>query len=371
LDQAAQSLQNFGARKVRRSAASDVAFVERQLDEAEAQFLASSRAIRDFQQSSAFTDLGAQGRQVVDRLQTITDDISQLELQEDALRQLSIDLQGFGIEGVDLVAFLAVLPEEINPQLRTLVGEIQDRRDEAQRLLTEEGKTLNHPEVKGVIEQVRSRESELEAALEQNLLRISQDLAVQSMYLAQIQSRQSDIPGLRNELEALEVERTSDMETVRFLKAQIYQARIVAASAEPYVDIVDPASPAFSVRPRAWTNTALGALLGLMLGIGAAFFLEYLDRTVRTRADVETLLGIPVLGIIPKLRSVSDGEPVPASPDVPMLVAMDPLDPATESYRSLRMNLVFTGTDDRPVGRPDDRCRPASSVHPQGSRSLP
>ena len=97
-------------------------------------------------------------------------------------------------------------------------------------------------------------------------------------------------------------------------------------------------------------NVVLGALLGLILGVGAAFFLEYLDRTVRTSADVETLLGIPVLGIIPRLRRVAlDQEGPSASKGLPLLVALDPLDPAAEAYRNLRMNLMFMGTEGDPV----------------------
>ena len=95
-----------------------------------------------------------------------------------------------------------------------------------------------------------------------------------------------------------------DQETVRFLKAQQYQAEITAAGATAYVTFVDSAVAAHPLTTGGQTNLFLGALLGLILGVGAAFFLEYLDRTVRTSADVEMLLSIPVLGIIPRLRKI-------------------------------------------------------------------
>ena len=86
--------------------------------------------------------------------------------------------------------------------------------------------------------------------------------------------------------------------------------------------------------------------------MGAAFFLEYLDRTVRTSSDIETLLGIPVLGIIPRLRrlgAAEDEPPATAAQGVPLLVTLDPLDPAAEAYRNLRMNLMFMSTEDEPI----------------------
>jgi succinoglycan biosynthesis transport protein ExoP len=94
----------------------------------------------------------------------------------------------------------------------------------------------------------------------------------------------------------------------------------------------------------------LGAILGLILGVGAAFFLEYLDRTVRTSADVEMLLSIPVLGIIPQLRKIApEAEAGNGRSDLPLLVALDPLDPAAEAHRNIRMNLMFMSTEEKPI----------------------
>jgi len=94
----------------------------------------------------------------------------------------------------------------------------------------------------------------------------------------------------------------------------------------------------------------MGAILGLILGVRAAFFIEYLDRTVRTSADVEMLLNIPVLGIIPRLRQVvSESEANGRPAGLPLLVALDPLDPAAEAYRSLRMNIMFMSTKEKPI----------------------
>ena len=102
--------------------------------------------------------------------------------------------------------------------------------------------------------------------------------------------------------------------------------------------------------PCCTSKLTLSAILGLILGVGAAFFLEYLDRTVRTSSDVEMLLSIPVLGIIPRLRKVPpESEAEDRRSDLPLLVALDPLDPAAEAYRNLRMNIMFMSTEDKPI----------------------
>ncbi len=61
-----------------------------------------------------------------------------------------------------------------------------------------------------------------------------------------------------------------------------------------------PKTPA---KPNKARNILLGLVLGLLGGIGTAFFVEYLDNTVKSTEDVEAKLGVPVLGVISLLRS--------------------------------------------------------------------
>src|SRR6266403_148301 len=85
--------------------------------------------------------------------------------------------------------------------------------------------------------------------------------------------------------------------------------------------------PSYPARPRVGLNLTLGMLVGLVIGIGLAFFIEYLDTSVKTMEDVESLLGLPVLAIIPKgihLLHKDQGD----SPDA-------------EAYRILRTNIEF------------------------------
>ncbi|WP_445491748.1 YveK family protein [Niallia sp. 03133] len=52
------------------------------------------------------------------------------------------------------------------------------------------------------------------------------------------------------------------------------------------------------VSPNPPINIAIAAVIGLMIGVGLAFLLEYLDNTVKTEQDIESLLELPVLGAI-------------------------------------------------------------------------
>ncbi|PUB10194.1 YveK family protein [Paenisporosarcina sp. OV554] len=52
------------------------------------------------------------------------------------------------------------------------------------------------------------------------------------------------------------------------------------------------------IKPNPMLNMAIAAVVGLMLGVGIAFLLEYLDTSIKTEQDVEDSLGFPILGLI-------------------------------------------------------------------------
>ncbi len=98
------------------------------------------------------------------------------------------------------------------------------------------------------------------------------------------------------------------------------------------VEILDPAEANFRpVKPNKIFNIGLGVLIGLAMGIGLAFFIEYLDTSVKTIDDVERALQAPVLGVIPQ--------------NVGYLINEGPDSPHAEAYRVLRTNILFSLKD--------------------------
>jgi capsular polysaccharide biosynthesis protein len=71
------------------------------------------------------------------------------------------------------------------------------------------------------------------------------------------------------------------------------------------VSILSPAvlkdNPA-PVAPNPMLNMAIAAVVGLMLGVGIAFLLEYLDTSIKNDQDIEDVLGVPVLGVISPIQ---------------------------------------------------------------------
>lgn len=92
--------------------------------------------------------------------------------------------------------------------------------------------------------------------------------------------------------------------------------------------------PTTHFSPKKKRNIMLGLIIGLFGGIGIAFFVDYLDQTVRSAYNATKRFNIPVLGTIPfyheKERKIEN------------IVLNDPLSSIAEAYKSIRMFIFFS-----------------------------
>jgi uncharacterized protein involved in exopolysaccharide biosynthesis len=106
------------------------------------------------------------------------------------------------------------------------------------------------------------------------------------------------------ELQLARLERAVKVsENIYLLLLEKYQeARINEVMELGNMRIIDNAlAPDEPIKPRKILNLAIGGILGLMMGVMLVFFMEYMDNTIKTTDDIERYLGLPVLGLIPKV----------------------------------------------------------------------
>lgn len=125
---------------------------------------------------------------------------------------------------------------------------------------------------------------------------------------------------LANVVPALEPEATDGTSPVRL--SQVSEAQ----------PAVKPTSPNIAL------NLALGAIVGLLLGLGAAILRTALDNKVRNPSDAEQIVRAPAIGAIAFDTKARER---------PLIVHADPLSPRAESFRALRTNLQFLDTNGR------------------------
>jgi capsular exopolysaccharide synthesis family protein len=169
----------------------------------------------------------------------------------------------------------------------------------------------------------------------------------------------------------LQREAESNRQIYQSLMQQEKELRVISNSRTNNVQVMDRAEvPGAPFSPNARKDWFTAILAGLLVALGLAFGLEYLDDTVKTPEDVTARLRLPMLGLVPSIRGDR----------VPLLSEPVPHD-FGEAFRSLRTSLVFTSssqgarviavTSSQPLeGKTTTACNLAMALALGGSRVL-
>lgn len=169
-------------------------------------------------------------------------------------------------------------------------------------------------------------------------------------------SRLETIPTKALVLQRLQRSQQAQEQLYVALLEKMQEARIAEQSELGYVEIVDTARlPRMPVGPAVPRTVGMGALLGLMMGIGLALLRNAVDNRVREPDDLEAT-GLPLFGVLPDLRKLIkqefggldrkalDGH----SYSTRLVSLLSPLSAAAEAYRGLRTNIQFMSPEVSP-----------------------
>ncbi len=126
------------------------------------------------------------------------------------------------------------------------------------------------------------------------------------------------------------------------LSASIKKASVTEQSQDINIWVVKKANlPGAPSKPQKKRNLMLGLILGLFGGIGLAFFIEYLDNTVKDGKELEQRFGLTVLGTIEEFQGKNGTFLDTWLPD-------NLLSPVAESYRLIQSSLLLSTPDNPP-----------------------
>jgi polysaccharide biosynthesis transport protein len=148
------------------------------------------------------------------------------------------------------------------------------------------------------------------------------------------------------------------------LLQRMKEAGVSAGLQSNNIHVVDPAKPQRTpFRPNKPMNMALAMAIGLMLGVGLAFFIEHLDNSIKTPDDVDRFIKLPSLGIIPShasllptdrrkrlvASSIANGlKGAKATKAVELISYQDTKSLMSEAYRNLRTSVLLSSGSGRP-----------------------
>ena len=380
------------------AAFSTVLFLRRQLDSLSLELTHAEDELQAYREGEQVISLQAEASAQVTQLARLQADRNALDAERGALQKL---LDVINLEAARdpvrrgqpspyrrLLAFPSLLQNPATSQLLQSLNGIETERAELLRR-----RTMEDPDVESLTSRIEELEDQLRSIATTYLEGLANQVESLDQTLTRFGSELARIPA--KELAVARLERQSGIlrEIYMLLQTRLKEAEIAQAAEDPSVRVLDPAVVSSRpVRPRRNLNILLGALFGLMIGIGVAAGRDFLDHSIHTREDVEEASGgLPMLGIIPALvtngvgagRKRNGKGPRPAGSQVEsrLVVLHSPKDPVTEAYRALRTSLRFSRMGEQPKtvvitsalprdGKSTTAANLAIALAQQGSKTL-
>jgi tyrosine-protein kinase Etk/Wzc len=310
-----------------------VQFVEEQLKGLRNELDTAELNLQGFKSAAGVVKLDTEANALINKFSDMEKERTEASLQKKQVEFALNSLKDAARRGVTYSP--AVMMGD--PLIAGMAGKLADL--EVQRRALTEEYTKDHPQVRAVQAQIDELQHKIQATYEtaqKNLGKQEEDLTKRIGYY---EGNLKRLPVAERELVKLTRLAKVNADIYTFLLNKHEEARIAKASTISNINIVDPAiTPELPIKPRKAKNLILGLMVGLMLGVGLAFFQEYLDDTIKDGDQAKRLLGIPVLGTINHIQMRADE----ADSRATMVVYNEPKSIAAEAFRSLRTSLHFS-----------------------------
>ena len=281
--------------------------LRRQLDTLSAQLSVAEDQLRVFQQNAQVVDPGAEATSDVTRLAAMQADRATVEAERSALARMLAETKSASTGRLkpdapspyaNLVAFPTLLRNAATGQL---LAALETAEDERSQLL--ERRTLADPDVQIVTARIRDTEERLHQIVVTYLEGLTQQEASLDASIAAFNAQLRNVPQRTITFAQLDRKPKALSDLYALLQTQLKEAEIGEAAVDPTVQLVDSATiPGRPIAPRPVFDGGIALLGGVLLALLLVVVREQMDPMLRTRADVQAVLGAPVLGLIPHIR---------------------------------------------------------------------
>ena len=313
-----------------------------QLAEQRKQVEAAEAALQRYKEANDAISLEDRENIYVQKLGDLNTAVTRAKTDRLEKEALYNQLQSIQSNSAALDSFPAILSNPFIQQQKAEMADLQRQFASVQERLGEK-----HPEYQKVQAALRTAEAKLQG----EVAKVVQ--SVRNQYLAARTQENSLMGALESQKrEALSMNRKGieygvlqrEVESSRQIYDSLMQrAKETGVSAElksSNIRVVDAAErPRVPASPRRSFNLLLALCGGSMLGLGLAFFFEYLDNRIKTPDELKQHLGLPALGMVPAL-----GEK-PLNGRYPLLGGGTPPN-FNEAFRSVRTNVLFSSAEE-------------------------
>ena len=196
-------------------------------------------------------------------------------------------------------------------------------------------------ELSAVDTQVRNQVADVVNGRRAELELVSRKEAALGQELEQVKAEVKALDAQLVDLKFLQAEATRNQQFYESIDRRHTEVDLSKLMENNNIRLIDAEVPTDNpVRPKLAVNLAMALILGLFGGTAIAFGLEYVDVTVKSREDIERVIGVPLLGVVPEIAEL-DLKSLPTDIDRHLFVSARPRSSVAECLRSIRTNVLF------------------------------
>jgi tyrosine-protein kinase Etk/Wzc len=206
--------------------------------------------------------------------------------------------------------------------------------------------TEKFPEVVSTNEKIVQIRMSIRQIVKNTISQLGSQLEATSEIIEKYNDQLKQLPEKERELAGLKRNAAVSAEIYTFLLQKLEEARIAKASTLSNIRVIDMAVvPQGAISPNIRLNLMLGLIAGLLLAVGIAFFLEFIDDSLKTVEEVERHINRPLYGIIPRIPEGGFGQDDSRTESSGLITQASPKSPISEAFRSMRTNIHFADPD--------------------------
>jgi tyrosine-protein kinase Etk/Wzc len=321
-------------------------FIEEQLRATSSNLKDAEKELQSFKEGYALISMDTQTQNILDKLYAVEAEYEKIKSEKEGVAaqlRLLEDVKNGSLRRSKEVFFSTGPDSPLYPYKEKL-SELFLKR---QTLLI--NFTAKHPQVREIDDQIRAVIYEAKKELKTSLQSLEADAKDYSDNLAKLREENQRLP--EKALKLVRLQREVDLQASLYsqLKEKYQETLIQESSKVEQVSIVRPAVPPTepSNLPSKLVIISTGIVMGLIIGVVFAFLAEIFDTSVGSIEDVEELMQVPVLGVIPFFES-EETEKIRSKHREPertrtrdLVTHFKPGSMGAEAFRALRTNVQF------------------------------
>ena len=311
-------------------ATNTIDYIEDQLASISDSLLFTEQQLQDFKRNYQVLDIADKANRMYAQLDEYETQQRDLERQNTYYTQIQ-EYFTRNMNSSDLLAPSSMGIED--PVINTLIGSLTTSNNERNTLIA------NNQQLSPAFATLNSTIENLKTSISENIRYSISNTQVQLNEIrgriSLINSEINKLPQRQRELIGIERQFNLNSEIYTYLLQKRAEAQIIKVSNLPDSEIIEFPKYQGKSFPDATVTFAFAIFIGLMIPIAIIFLRSFFNETVRTREDVERISPYPVLSEILHHPSSTFQN----------VVTEFPLSPTTESFRSIRTNLILQSAD--------------------------